>query len=184
MVSLHWGPNWGCENQWRHRAFAHALIDEAKVDIVRRHASHHALVIEGHRGGPILYGCGDLINDYKGIADYVAFRPDLDVAYFPNIDPQAGLRGLDLVAFRRHRLRLDRVSHADIAWPCYMLNGDGRAMGRAFREVAGALRLAAGHLAVLRHVKAHLPATAQAGLLGACAEAGTWTRCLVGAAPA
>jgi poly-gamma-glutamate capsule biosynthesis protein CapA/YwtB (metallophosphatase superfamily) len=144
MVSLHWGPNWGWEVPRRHRAFAHALIEEAGVDIVHGHSSHHPMAIEVHRGRPILYGCGDLINDYEGIGGYEAFRPDLGVAYFLDIDAQAGLRQLDLVAFRRHRLRLDRASRADIAWLRDMLNHEGRAMGTAFREGAGALRLAAG----------------------------------------
>jgi poly-gamma-glutamate capsule biosynthesis protein CapA/YwtB (metallophosphatase superfamily) len=144
MVSLHWGPNWGWEVPRRHRDFAHALIEEAGIDIVHGHSSHHPMAIGVHRGRPILYGCGDLINDYEGIAGYEAFRPDLGVAYFLDIDAQAGLRQLELVAFRRHRLRLDRASHADIAWLRDMLNREGRAMGTAFREEAGALRLAAG----------------------------------------
>jgi poly-gamma-glutamate capsule biosynthesis protein CapA/YwtB (metallophosphatase superfamily) len=144
MVSLHWGPNWGWEIPRRHRAFAHALIEEAKVDIVHGHSSHHPMAIEVNRGRPILYGCGDLINDYEGIGGYEAFRPDLGVAYFLDIDAQAGLRQLELVPFRRHRLRLDRAAPEDTAWLRDMLDHEGRAMGTAFREEAGALRLAAG----------------------------------------
>jgi poly-gamma-glutamate capsule biosynthesis protein CapA/YwtB (metallophosphatase superfamily) len=144
MVSLHWGPNWGWEIPRRHRDFAHALIEEAGVDLVHGHSSHHPMAIEVHRGRPILYGCGDLINDYEGIGGYEAFRPDLGVAYFLEIEARNGLQRLELAVFRRHRLRLVRACAEDVAWLGTALNRESRPLGVAFREEQGALRLTAG----------------------------------------
>jgi poly-gamma-glutamate synthesis protein (capsule biosynthesis protein) len=67
VVSIHWGPNWGYHVPSSHRRFARALIDRAGVHVIHGHSSHHPLGIEVYRNRPILYGCGDLINDYEGI---------------------------------------------------------------------------------------------------------------------
>ena len=67
LVSIHRGGNWGYEVPKAHKSFAHRLIDEARVDVVHGHWSHHVRPIEVHRGKLILYGCGDFINDYEGI---------------------------------------------------------------------------------------------------------------------
>jgi len=47
IASLHWGGNWGYAVPHSRRAFAHRLIDEAGVDIVHGHSSHHP---PGNRG--------------------------------------------------------------------------------------------------------------------------------------
>ncbi|WP_052888751.1 CapA family protein [Thermogemmatispora carboxidivorans] len=63
IVSLHWGGNWGYTPPAEHRAFAHALID-AGADIVYGHSSHVVRGIEIYRGRPVLYSCGDFVDDY------------------------------------------------------------------------------------------------------------------------
>jgi poly-gamma-glutamate synthesis protein (capsule biosynthesis protein) len=68
VASIHWGSNWGYAVPAPQREFAHRLIDEAGVDVVHGHSSHHFKGIEVHRGRPILYGCGDCLNDYEGIS--------------------------------------------------------------------------------------------------------------------
>ena len=47
-----------------------ALIEEAGVPVVHGHSSHHPKAIEVYEGRLILYGCGDFLNDYEGIAGY------------------------------------------------------------------------------------------------------------------
>jgi poly-gamma-glutamate capsule biosynthesis protein CapA/YwtB (metallophosphatase superfamily) len=142
MISLHSGPNWGWETPRQHRAFARALIEEAGVDIIHGHSSHHPMAIEVHRSRPILYGCGDLINDYEGIGGHEAFRPDLGIAYFVDIAAQAGLRRLDLVPFRRQRFRLCRAEPEDVLWLRDALNRECRPLGAVLREERGALEIA------------------------------------------
>ncbi|GER85271.1 capsule biosynthesis protein [Thermogemmatispora aurantia] len=63
IVSLHWGGNWGGTPPAEHRAFAHALID-AGADIVYGHSPHVVRGIEIYRGRPVLYSCGDFVDDY------------------------------------------------------------------------------------------------------------------------
>jgi poly-gamma-glutamate synthesis protein (capsule biosynthesis protein) len=60
VVSIHWGSNWSYEVSVAQREFARALID-AGAHVVHGHSSHHPKAIERHRGRPIFYGCGDLI---------------------------------------------------------------------------------------------------------------------------
>ena len=81
VVSIHWGQNWGYQVSGAERRFARALID-AGVDVVHGHSSHHPKPVELHRGHPILYGCGDLLNDYEGISGHEAYRPGLGALYF------------------------------------------------------------------------------------------------------
>ncbi|KAL3805397.1 hypothetical protein HJC23_009104 [Cyclotella cryptica] len=73
ILSVHWGPNWAYrysgDNQKFRREFAHACIDQCGVDIIYGHSSHHIRGIEGYNGKLIIYGAGDLINDYEGFAN-------------------------------------------------------------------------------------------------------------------
>jgi poly-gamma-glutamate synthesis protein (capsule biosynthesis protein) len=74
VVSIHWGGNWGYEIAREQCNFAHGLIDTAGADIIHGHSSHHVMGIEVYRDRPIMYGCGDFINDYAGIGGYETFR--------------------------------------------------------------------------------------------------------------
>lgn len=113
MLSIHWGANWVARVPAEHRRFAHRLVDLGAADIVHGHSSHHPLPIEVYRGRPILYGCGDLINDYEGIAPPDALRGDLGCLYFATLDAAHGhLLALEIVPMQRRRLRLQ---HADAA---------------------------------------------------------------------
>jgi poly-gamma-glutamate synthesis protein (capsule biosynthesis protein) len=116
LVSIHWGDNWGYDVPAVHRRFAHRLIDGG-VDIVHGHSSHHPRPIEIYRNRLILYGCGDLINDYEGISGYEQFRDDLTLMYFPTVSTDTGeLIDLRLVPMQLRRLRLTRPSAADGRW--------------------------------------------------------------------
>jgi len=63
IVSLHWGPNFDGEPQPELVRFAHGLID-AGADMIFGHSAHELMGIEVYRGHPILYGAGDLVDDY------------------------------------------------------------------------------------------------------------------------
>jgi len=130
IVSIHWGGNWGYELEPGQREFAHRLIDEAGVDIVHGHSSHHVMGIECYAGKLVLYGCGDLINDYEGIGGHDTFAPDLGLLYFPAIEPGSGrLQDLRLWPVRRRALRLCAGSDEDVAWLHSALNREGRSLG-------------------------------------------------------
>ena len=46
VASIHWGSNWGYDIPRKQTIFAHRLIDEAGVDIIHGHSSHHVRAIE------------------------------------------------------------------------------------------------------------------------------------------
>ena len=129
VVSIHWGSNWGDDVPHRQRRFAHRLIDVG-VDLVHGHSSHHPRAIEVYRGRLILYGCGDLVDDYEGIGGYERFRPDLRLLHLARIETGTGrLLELRMVPMQTRRLRLERAGPADTTWLAGMLTrvGDGLA---------------------------------------------------------
>jgi poly-gamma-glutamate capsule biosynthesis protein CapA/YwtB (metallophosphatase superfamily) len=107
VVSLHWGGNWGVEVPQMHRRFAQRLIELGAADLVHGHSSHHPRPIEVYRGRLILYGCGDLINDYEGIASQESFDPSAVCLYFAQLSRETGaLQQLEIVPMQLRRLRL------------------------------------------------------------------------------
>ncbi|HSE07699.1 MAG TPA: CapA family protein [Nocardioidaceae bacterium] len=116
VVSVHWGSNWGYEVPSDHRRFAQRLI-EGGVHVVHGHSSHHPRPVEVYRGGLVLYGCGDLVNDYEGISGYEAYRDDLRLLYMAALDSvTAEIQGLAMVPFRARQMRLSRVAGEDASW--------------------------------------------------------------------
>jgi poly-gamma-glutamate capsule biosynthesis protein CapA/YwtB (metallophosphatase superfamily) len=116
VVSVHWGSNWGYAIAPGEIAFAHRLID-AGVDIVHGHSSHHPRPIEIYRGKPILYGCGDVIDDYEGIGGHESFRGELRLLYLASSDPASGeMASLQMIPLRVRRVRLERATQTDAEW--------------------------------------------------------------------
>jgi poly-gamma-glutamate synthesis protein (capsule biosynthesis protein) len=130
IASIHWGGNWGYEISDEERGFARSLIDEAYVDVVHGHSSHHAKGIEVYQDKLILYGCGDFMNDYEGISGYEDFRADLALMYFPKIDSGTGkLVSLKIIPMQMKNLRLNHVQRRDAQWLEKVLNRQGRNLG-------------------------------------------------------
>ncbi len=90
VASIHCGENWGYKIPSSQKNLAYRLIDEAGVDIVHGHSSHHVKAIEVYKERLILYGCGDFFNDYEGISGYEDFRGDLALMYFAELNPATG----------------------------------------------------------------------------------------------
>jgi poly-gamma-glutamate synthesis protein (capsule biosynthesis protein) len=130
IVSVHWGDNWGWEIPKEQVAFAHALVDRAGVDVVFGHSSHHPKGIEVFHDRLVLYGCGDLIDDYEGIGGHEAFMSDRVLSYAAHLDEATGrLARLDIVPFRLRGFRLTRPDEADVRWLRSMLDREGRPLG-------------------------------------------------------
>jgi len=121
VVSIHWGSNWGYAVPREDRSFAHHLMD-AGADLVHGHSSHHPRGMELYRGRPILYGCGDFINDYEGIRGHESYRPELSLMYFLRY-PSSGGPLLDLwltpAAHRPLRPATGRRSGCPVAARCH-----------------------------------------------------------------
>jgi poly-gamma-glutamate synthesis protein (capsule biosynthesis protein) len=117
LISIHWGGNWGLDVPPAHRDFAHSLIDLGAADIVHGHSSHHPMPIEVHRGKLILYGCGDLINDYEGIGAHGSLRSDVGCLYFATLALASGqLQQLDIAPFQLKRFRLAQADLSARSW--------------------------------------------------------------------
>ncbi len=122
VVSVHWGSNWGYEVPAEQVDFARRLIDGG-VDIVHGHSSHHVRPIEVYRGRLILYGCGDLINDYEGIGGHEFIRDDLRVMYLASVDPGTGqLAHLRMVPMQARLMRLHTAMREDAEYLAGVLN--------------------------------------------------------------
>jgi poly-gamma-glutamate synthesis protein (capsule biosynthesis protein) len=142
VVSIHWGSNWGYAVSAAQARFARRLID-AGVDVVHGHSSHHPRPIEVYRGKLILYGCGDLIDDYEGILGYEEFRGDLALLYFPTLDADSGrLVELEMAPMQLHKLRLRRAPAADAEWLRRMLDEISAPFGARVASDGHRLRLA------------------------------------------
>ena len=66
---------------------------------------------------PILYGCGDFLNDYEGISGHAEFRDDLVLMYFISMDQSSGsLVGMRMTPLQIKNFKLNRASSADVLW--------------------------------------------------------------------
>jgi poly-gamma-glutamate capsule biosynthesis protein CapA/YwtB (metallophosphatase superfamily) len=130
VVSLHWGGNWGYDIPDWQLEFAHRLIDTASVDVIHGHSSHHVKGIEVYKGKLIIYGSGDLLNDYEGIGGHEEYRADLSLMYFPSVEPSTGkLVQLKMMPTQIRHLRINNADKNDALWLRDMLNREGRELG-------------------------------------------------------
>lgn len=134
IVSIHWGGNWGYEIPLAQRNFAYRLIDEARVDLIHGHSSHHVKGLEVYNQRLILYGCGDFINDYEGISGYEQFRADLSLMYFPELQIGSGrLVGMQMIPTRIRRFKIQRAPERDAQWLQKVLQREGERLGTRFK---------------------------------------------------
>lgn len=143
VASIHWGSNWGYDIPDAQVGFAHSLI-EGGVDLVHGHSSHHPKANEIYRNRLILYGCGDMLDDYEGISGHESFRPDVRIMYLVRVDPRQGqLLEARLMPMHMRRFRLSRATGADVSWLATLLADLESPFGlRAHKEPDGSLTLA------------------------------------------
>ena len=134
IASVHWGSNWGYAVSEEEQRFAHGLVEHAGVDVFHGHSSHHPKSMEVFRGKLILYGCGDLLNDYEGIGGYEKYGAGLGAMYLADLR-SGTLEALTLIPMRVRKLRLSRASHEDARWLAETLNRESRFPARL--ELAG-----------------------------------------------
>jgi poly-gamma-glutamate capsule biosynthesis protein CapA/YwtB (metallophosphatase superfamily) len=146
VASIHWGGNWGYHVSNEQKDFAHRLIDQAQVDVVHGHSSHHPKGVEVYQGKPIIYGCGDFLNDYEGISGYEEFRGDLALMYFVTLDLATGkLVSLSMTPLQIKRFRLNYAHPDDVRWLLHVMDRESRPLGARVELVNGRrLALSAG----------------------------------------
>ena len=136
VTSIHWGANWGYEILEAHKTFAHNLIDHASVDIIHGHSSHHVQGIEIYKNKPIIYGCGDFLNDYEGISGHESYRDDLGLMYFVKWNPEKDhLVSLLMVPTQIKKLQINRPNKRDRNWLRTVMNREGKQFGTKVKWV-------------------------------------------------
>eukprot|EP00927_Polykrikos_kofoidii_P072898 TRINITY_DN68979_c0_g1_i1.p1 TRINITY_DN68979_c0_g1~~TRINITY_DN68979_c0_g1_i1.p1 ORF type:complete len:481 (-),score=47.65 TRINITY_DN68979_c0_g1_i1:235-1503(-) len=117
IVSIHWGPNWAYRSPWDcqeyRRRLAHRLVDELGVSLIYGHSSHHVRGMETYKGKLILYGAGDLVNDYEGFQNPGdEFYSKLGAVFSVIISQESGdLMSLRVMPMTMDGLTVRRVSH-------------------------------------------------------------------------
>jgi poly-gamma-glutamate synthesis protein (capsule biosynthesis protein) len=130
IASFHWGGNWGYAVPHEQMELARRLIDHASIDVIYGHSPHHVKGIEVYKGKPVLYGCGDFLDDYEGISGYEQFRSDLGLMYFVTMDLLSGnLVRLRMTPTQIRNFRINRASTSDALWLRDILNREGSALG-------------------------------------------------------
>lgn len=123
ILSIHMGPNWALKGEDAmdiacRRDFVHKVIDSCGVDIIYGHSSHHMRGMEVYKGKLILYGAGDIINDYEGFENRGEDQYNrLGGIYIADIDSVSGdLKQLQIVPMFMNRLRLERYKKGSQIW--------------------------------------------------------------------
>jgi poly-gamma-glutamate synthesis protein (capsule biosynthesis protein) len=130
IISIHWGSNWGFDVPPEQSQFAHKLIDDAGVDLIHGHSSHHVKGMEVYKDRLIIYGAGDFLNDYEGIQGYEKFRDDLGLMYFVSVDPVTGMIvHLQMTPTQIKHFKVNRASGTDVLWLRDTLNREGKKFG-------------------------------------------------------
>jgi poly-gamma-glutamate synthesis protein (capsule biosynthesis protein) len=83
-----------------------------------------------YRGRLVVYGCGDLIDDYEGIVGHEEYRDDLRLLYLVLLEPgTGGLRDVWITPLQARRMRLRHVSYEDGQWLRGVLERISRGFG-------------------------------------------------------
>ena len=142
VLSIHWGGNWGWDINPHFVEFAHKAIDEADVNVIHGHSSHHVKGIEVYKGKPIIYGCGDFLNDYEGILGHEGYRDDLSLMYFVDINEDTGcLAGLRMVPTQIKHLRVNRAKEEGIQWMLKTMSRECNKFGIDVKRVDNEIHL-------------------------------------------
>ncbi len=138
IASIHWGGNWGYEIPKTHQTIAHNLIDHADVDIIHGHSSHHIKGLEVYKNKPIIYGCGDFINDYEGISGQEFYRDDLGLMYFIESNPINGdIISLQMVPTKIKNFQITSPKKKETDWMLSILNREGRQFNTSVERIDG-----------------------------------------------
>ena len=116
ILSIHWGGNWGYGVPRDQERFARILVERGGVDIVHGHSSHHPKGLELVGDRLVLYGAGDLLNDYEGIRGHEEFRTELALVYLPRLDRAGRFLSMVMIPVRIERFRLSRATTEEARW--------------------------------------------------------------------
>jgi poly-gamma-glutamate synthesis protein (capsule biosynthesis protein) len=83
-----------------------------------------------YKNKPIIYGCGDFLNDYEGISGHESYRSDLGLMYFVKWDCTKGdFVSLMMVPTQIRKLQISKPGKEDCNWIKNILNREGKKIG-------------------------------------------------------
>jgi poly-gamma-glutamate synthesis protein (capsule biosynthesis protein) len=143
IASIHAGANFGYAVEPGERTLFRRMIDEAGIDLIHCHSPHHVKAIEMHNGRPILYGTGDVINDYEGIPsppERQVFRSHLGTIAFADFSTDSGAcTALRLRPTKMRRLRVERAAGRGAEHLCEILGRESAQFGTRIENRDGTL---------------------------------------------
>ena len=110
VFSIHWGPNMRQVPTEAFRRYARAVMD-AGADIFHGHSAHVFQGIEIHKGKPILYDTGDLLDDYRVDEE---LRNDQQLLFLLTVEAKRVTR-IELVPLRIRDKQVNVAKGADVA---------------------------------------------------------------------
>jgi poly-gamma-glutamate synthesis protein (capsule biosynthesis protein) len=131
ILSLHWGPNFLLAPAAPFVRLAHAAVDVGFA-MVFGHSAHNFQGVELHRGRPILYSAGDLVDDYA-VDDW--FRNDRSLLF------ELEIAGTTLRRMRLHPVLIDDFQArpapgADFEWIVRRLTAQCAGLGTRLQRDA------------------------------------------------
>jgi poly-gamma-glutamate synthesis protein (capsule biosynthesis protein) len=137
VVSLHWGPNMVEEPPGHFRRFGRWLAERG-VDLVHGHSAHVFQGVEVHDGTPILYDCGDFVDDYA-VDDEL--RNDRSFLFEVAVASDGEIRELRLVPTEIRNCEVREASRRAAAWSRARMRELSAAFGTEFEDEDGELVL-------------------------------------------
>ncbi|MFC7082030.1 CapA family protein [Halorussus caseinilyticus] len=134
VASLHWGPNMVEEPPEYFRRFGRWLADRG-VDLIHGHSAHVFQGVEIHDGTPILYDCGDFVDDY-------AVDPDRrnDRSFLFEVGVEDGeITELRLLSTEIHDFAVHEASPRAAAWSRSRMRELSAPFGTEFEDDDGEL---------------------------------------------
>ncbi|MFB6070822.1 MAG: CapA family protein [Halanaeroarchaeum sp.] len=136
VASLHWGPNMVETPPASFREFGRWLVDSG-VDVVHGHSAHVFQGIEVHRGRPIMYDTGDVVDDYA-VDDRL--RNDRGFLFELRLDDGESI-DLRLHPTEISDCAVDRASPAAASWCRRTMRERSEPFGTPFEQTGERLRV-------------------------------------------
>lgn len=136
ILSLHWGPNMVPRPSTAFREFARAVIERG-VDVLHGHSAHIVQGVGVHRGRPILYDAGDVLDDYA--VDPV-LRNDQSLVFVVEIDAE-GPRELTMIPIRLRYASVGLAEGRDLEEIRARIVARSSELGTRVERLDGALRV-------------------------------------------
>ena len=130
VASLHWGPNMVAEPPAAFQEFARWLIERG-VDLLHGHSAHVFQGVELYEGCPILYDCGDFVDDYRVDSE---LRNDRSFLFELDTDSDGAIEELRLVPIEIDDCAVQTASTRAAEWSRERMHERSEPFGTEFRR--------------------------------------------------